>query len=296
MHHHGTVQDDTLTTAEGRTVAFADFGPGDGAPVLWCHGGPGCRLDPAYVAADAAAAGLRLIGIDRPGYGGSDPQPGRTIAGWVADALAVADRLGIERFVTVGLSTGGAYALATAALAPERVAGAVPCCSLTDTRYEPARATMSRPHTLSVWEAPDRESAIAAAVASHGVDGSRIMAAAEEAGLALPACDQAMLPTPWGRAWMAHGPVMFAHGVEGYADDRIADRDGWAGFAVQDVRCPVVILHGADDVLARPVHARHTAELIPHADLRILAGHGHFSIEDELVPVLAEVAAAGGLG
>jgi pimeloyl-ACP methyl ester carboxylesterase len=290
-----SMQDETITLADDRTVAFADFGPAGGAPVIWCHGGPGCRLDPEYVAPRAAAAGLRLIGIDRPGYGGSDPQPGHTIADWVTDALAVADRLGIDRFVTVGLSTGGAYALATAARAPDRVAGAVPCCSLTDTRYEPARSTMSRPHTLAVWDAPDREAAIAAAVASHGLDGSRIMAAAEEAGLSLPACDQAMLPTPWGRDWMAHVPVMFAHGLEGYADDRIADRNGWESFAVEDVRCPVVILHGADDVMARPVHARHTADLIPHADLRVLDGHGHFSIEDELVPVLAEVAGAGGL-
>jgi pimeloyl-ACP methyl ester carboxylesterase len=289
------VHDHTITNSDGRTIAFADFGPAGGAPVIWCHGGPGCRLDPGYVAPRATAAGLRLIGIDRPGYGGSDPQPGRTIADWVADALAVADRLTIDRFVTVGLSTGGAYALATAALAPDRVAGAVPCCSLTDVRYEPARSTMSRPHTLAVWEAPDREAAIEAAVASHGLDGSRIMAAAEEEGLSLPACDQAMLPTAWGREWMEHVPAMFAHGLEGYADDRIADRNGWESFDVADVRCPVVILHGVDDVMARPVHARHTAELIPHAELRILDGHGHFSIEDELVPVLAAVARTGGL-
>ena len=54
---------------------------------------------------------LRLVGIDRPGYGASTAQPGRTIADWVPDALAVADQLGIDRFVTVGISTGGAYAL-----------------------------------------------------------------------------------------------------------------------------------------------------------------------------------------
>ena len=47
----------------------------------------------------------------------SSVQPGRTIGGWVPDALAVADHLGIEQFVTAGTSTGGAYALALAALA-----------------------------------------------------------------------------------------------------------------------------------------------------------------------------------
>src|SRR5687768_7550704 len=138
--------DGTVRLSSGRTVGFADHGrPGDTA-VIWCHGGPGSRLEPAYVAPAAAAAGLRLVGIDRPGYGLSTPEPGRTIGGWVAEALTVADHLGIDRFATVGISTGGAYALAAAALAPDRVLGAVPCGAITDMRHLPARATVSRPH------------------------------------------------------------------------------------------------------------------------------------------------------
>ena len=46
--------------------------------------------NPAYLRRQAGEAGLRIIGIDRPGYGLSTPQPGRTIAGWVPEALAVA--------------------------------------------------------------------------------------------------------------------------------------------------------------------------------------------------------------
>jgi pimeloyl-ACP methyl ester carboxylesterase len=67
--------------------------------------------------------------MDRLGYSLSTPQPARTITGWVPDALAVAGHLGIELFVTVGTSIGGAYALALAALARERVLGVVACCS-----------------------------------------------------------------------------------------------------------------------------------------------------------------------
>jgi pimeloyl-ACP methyl ester carboxylesterase len=103
--------------------------------VLWCHGGPGSRLEPAYLRREASEAGLRIIGIDRPGYGLPAPQPGRTIADWVTEALAVAGHLGIGQFAAVGISTGGAYALALAALAPERVLGVVACCSMTDMRW-----------------------------------------------------------------------------------------------------------------------------------------------------------------
>ena len=73
--------------------------------------------------------GFASIGIDRPGYGLSTPQPDRTIAGWVPEALTVMDSLDIDQFFTVGVSTGGAYALALAALEPDRVLGVVACCA-----------------------------------------------------------------------------------------------------------------------------------------------------------------------
>jgi pimeloyl-ACP methyl ester carboxylesterase len=282
--------DQTIRLTSGRTVGFADHGrPGDTA-VIWCHGGPGSRLEPAYVAPTAVDAGLRIVGIDRPGYGLSTPEPGRTIGGWVPEALAVADRLGIDQFVTVGTSTGGAFALAVAALAPERVLGVVPCCSMTDMRYQPARATVSRPHAHAVWDAPDRDSAIAAAVESHGIDGSKIIESAE--GPPLPPSDLAMLVDhPWGRHWIAAVPAMFAQGLEGYTDDRLADGPGWITFDVADIRCPVIVLHGAADVIADPIHARHTAAIVPGAELRIFDDLGHFSIEDQLVPAIVDTLA-----
>src|SRR5215831_2820481 len=119
----------TLTVADGRTVGFVDYGPSNGAAVLWCHGGPGSRIEPAALAPVAASAGFRVIGIDRPGYGKSTPKPGRSIADWVPDGLAVADVLGIDAFIAVGCSTGGAYALALAARAPQRVRAVVACCA-----------------------------------------------------------------------------------------------------------------------------------------------------------------------
>ena len=105
----------TVTTNDGRTVGYADYGTGDQTAVLWCHGGPGCRLEPSFLADAATRAGIRFVGIDRPGYGRSTPQPGRSIGGWVPDALAVADHLGIGRFLTLGVLM--AFALGTFAVA-----------------------------------------------------------------------------------------------------------------------------------------------------------------------------------
>ena len=61
------VEDQAIGLAGGRTVGFADYGIPGATAVLWCHGGPGSRLEPAYLRRQASEAGLRIIGIDRPG-------------------------------------------------------------------------------------------------------------------------------------------------------------------------------------------------------------------------------------
>jgi pimeloyl-ACP methyl ester carboxylesterase len=273
-------------TLGGRTIGFADFGPADGTPVIWCHGGPGSRLEPRVLVGEAAAAGFRMIGVDRPGYGLSPPQPGRTIGGWVPEALAVADRLDIGRFVAAGASTGGAYALALAALAPARVLGVVACCSMTDMRCPECRATMSPPHALAVWDAPDRAAAMAAAVEAHGPDGSKMADMASH----LCATDLALFTDPeWVATTRTEMPEMFAFGLEGYTDDRLADGGGWHTFDPGAITCPVIVLHGGSDVIVAVAQAEHTTALVPGAVLRVFDELGHFSIMSELVPALTDV-------
>ena len=275
----------TVELVDGRTVGFATFGDPDGTPVLWCHGGPGSRMEPAYLGPEATDAGLLLVGIDRPGYGMSTPSPGRTIAGWIPDALAVADELSIGRFAAVGESTGGAYALALAALVPDRLLGVVACCAMTDMRWEPARSTMSRAHCHAVWDAADRESAVAAAVAAHGEQGSKMLNGGMNKALA--PSDAALFRDPeWMTQAMAAFPAMFTHGLEGYADDRLADGAGWVEFDVSTIACPVTVLHGGADKMCDVLNARHTAELVPHARLDIYDDLGHFSIVTKLIPTI----------
>ena len=276
--------DGDLTRGE-RTVAYRDYGPTDSTPVLWCHGGPGSRFEPASQAPAATAAGYRFIGIDRPGYGRSTPWPGRSIADWVPDGLAVADALGIDRFMAIGVSTGGAYALALAAAAPERVMGVVACCALTDMRWPDGRASMDGELTHGLWDAPNRDEAMAIAARLFGEDGSGMLDGRAGGNMAAP--DLAFLGDPAFLATMAEGfPAMFAQGVAGYTDDRIADGVGWTSFDVDLVRCPVVVLHGELDGLCPVVQAHHTANVVPNARLDIRPEHGHLSIMSELVGVL----------
>ncbi|HEY0717961.1 MAG TPA: alpha/beta fold hydrolase, partial [Streptosporangiaceae bacterium] len=114
----------TVSTPDGRVLAVEEAGDPDGLPVLVHNGTPNSRHLYGPTVADAGARGLRIIGYDRPGYGGSSPQPGRTVASCAADVRAICAALGIGRLVTWGISGGGPHLLATAALLPDLVAAA----------------------------------------------------------------------------------------------------------------------------------------------------------------------------
>ena len=80
--------------------------------------------------ADAEKRGIRLIGIDRPGYGGSTAQPGYTVASHALDVGVVAEALGYDRIGIWGISGGGSYALGSAALLPDVVVAAAAVASV----------------------------------------------------------------------------------------------------------------------------------------------------------------------
>ena len=94
---------------EGRTLHVHEDGDPEGLAVFIHHGTPGCGMQYRPVVEDARDRGVRLLGLDRAGYGGSTRRLGRSVADVAADIAAVADALGIERFGTLGGSGGGPH-------------------------------------------------------------------------------------------------------------------------------------------------------------------------------------------
>src|ERR1035441_10709914 len=100
---------------DGRRLGYAEFGDPRGPLVLWFHGTPGARRQVPPVAREASKdLGLRIVCVERPGVGDSTDHLYRRLSDWAADVAVVADRLGHERFMVVGLSGGAPYALACA--------------------------------------------------------------------------------------------------------------------------------------------------------------------------------------
>ena len=111
----------TMTLADGRTLAWAEYGVPDGSTVLFFHGGNDSRLAGRLLADAATQAEVRLICPDRPGYGASTFADGRTFLDWATDVSRLADDLGITGYRVVGHSGGGPHALACAHSNPGRV-------------------------------------------------------------------------------------------------------------------------------------------------------------------------------
>lgn len=99
--------DSAIPLSDGRRLAYAEYGAANGIPVFLFHGLPGSRLSWGLLPNNPFPKGLRLIAPDRPGYGGSDPKPGRSLLDWVDDVVELADALAIDRFAVLGVSGGG---------------------------------------------------------------------------------------------------------------------------------------------------------------------------------------------
>jgi pimeloyl-ACP methyl ester carboxylesterase len=151
-------RDHDLQLADGRVLRYQIAGTAHGHAVFLLHGALGSRLVHNSLSAAASDAGIRLVSYDRPGYGGSTPHPGRTVATAADDITAIADQLGVDRLAVWGQSGGGPFALACAALLPDRVATAAAVAPLAHTGHQHWIGLLAWPMTsprCTVWPSPD---------------------------------------------------------------------------------------------------------------------------------------------
>jgi pimeloyl-ACP methyl ester carboxylesterase len=278
--------------ADGRTLHVYDEGGPDGVAVVAHHGTPSSgRLQPAHVD-DARARGIRLIGYDRPGYGvSSSAQPGRSVGDAAADVAELLDALGVVRFATWGHSGGGPHALACAALLPDRCVAAATLASVAPYGVEGLDWTegMGEANTRdfdAVLAGPDALEPLLlrdqAEMFSAGPDGLR-----QAMLTVLSPVDQAAFTPEVGEqiyAVMAEGA---AERVEGFRDDNLACVSPW-GFDPADIRVPVLLLHGEQDLMAPPSHGRWLAARIPGVQAEISDAEGHITLLTTRIPEVHE--------
>jgi pimeloyl-ACP methyl ester carboxylesterase len=247
--------------------------------VFFLHGTPGSKRGPLPRGLRLGALGVRLISFDRPGYGQSGRLIGRAVADVAPDVAAIADQLGIDQFGVIGRSGGGPHALACAALLPGRVTRAAALVSLApldaegldwfegmaDSNVDAYSSARSDPEEY-IARLVQRAAKIKADPRSH----------VTELGPEMSEWDRRVVADAGIRALLA---ATFADALsdsaDGWCDDVLAFCSPW-GFDVADIRVPVLLWGGMNDVFSPVGHTHWLADRIADAQVSTPPSRGHF--------------------
>ncbi|TLD29196.1 hypothetical protein PspLS_03458 [Pyricularia sp. CBS 133598] len=307
----------TIVLPDGRNLAYAIIGDiGDQKPTVFhFHGFPGSHLEAEIYAAAAARHGIRLVGISRPGMGGSTFQQNRRILDWPADVRALADHLCIKKpFGVLGISGGGPYAWACwrAGMSQDPDAplprSMLAACAVVGGIGPPSFGFGGMPMSsravflLSQWStglvgagfdytmgkaARDQPDQLAASIDEMYLSGSRGEADKEV----------------WGRAEFAYSRRALLESLKAAMSERGAPGPSWEakvlgapwGFELNELKADskgqVVVWHGEQDINVPVDMARKSAALVQGAESRIWDTEAHASMivrsADDVIEALA---------
>jgi pimeloyl-ACP methyl ester carboxylesterase len=277
----GAVVDQEIIVADGRRLLVRDHGGGSDVAVLVLDGTPGSRLVFEDDVASADRHGIRLISYDRPGFGGSDPRPARSVGDCVDDVRAIVASLGVTRCGVWGVSGGGPHALACAALLPDLV-GAVAVLASPAPWGAEGLDYFDGMGELNVADTRLMLADPAAAREKFDQDRGEMLAADLPALIAmlqslLAPVDLAVLTERLGAFALESMRTALAPGAEGWWEDSWALMQPW-GFALDAIRTPVLYLHGRHDRFVPFPQGEWLASRIPGVE-SVLSDHdGHLSL------------------
>lgn len=288
----------------GPRLCVAEFGDPDGLPVLALHGAPACRLMFDVTDGPARALGLRIIAFDRPGYGHSPLDYGYSLERRTDAFAELVGALGLDRFILLGVSGGGPYAVALAARLGARVRALAlvsplgPIAEL----HERARAQsggdatsadavhLSFGHRAFFLDLP-RHSWLLRVNAEIAMRSFRAAPRffAQTFSHLLPQSDRAIVANPdVERSIVEMTLEATRSGIGGGIADLEVYGEPWQ-VDYSAITAPTRIWQGLDDHIVPAAAALALGNLIPGAQVERIEGAGHFWVYGQVEPVLAEV-------
>ena len=249
---------------DGRIAQYWSGGASPGPVVLFFHGCPDTRRIAMTGEEAATEVGVRLLCVNRPGYGVSTAAAS-THTSVARDATELLDLWGIEEVAVLGMSVGGPYAAAFAAAYPDRVSalGLVAPPAMTETADDTVEDAMERMRPeFEAWRTgidPDDEDDEALA--------ARFLAN-------LPTADAALLGER-GAEFVAGVIWEALRQPGGYLRDAALLLRTW-DFRVEDVACPTTLWVGERDEKAMAAVPWWT-ERLPAADVHVAADTSHLA-------------------
>jgi len=258
-----------LQLPDGRKLVFAEYGVASGKPVLFFHAAPGSSYVHKDMAEMAAQQGVRLIGVDRPGYGLSDPLPGRTLLSWADDIENLTDKLEIDRFSIIGFSGGCPHALACAYKLPERVQKVALAAALVPGVTEGIPAMVSGLYALAQSNPDELRSTFAALAPSSA-------ALIEVVAASVADCDKKAVAERASELERDYSRTLL-NGIEGIASDYILFSGSW-GFPLEAIHKEIFLWSGTADQNTPPAMVHSLASQLSGSKVFILPDEGHFAL------------------
>jgi pimeloyl-ACP methyl ester carboxylesterase len=270
-----------VAAPDGRALAVREAGDPGGPAIVAHHGSPGAGVLFRTEVESARERGLRLVTYDRPGFGGSSPHQGRSVADAAADVATILDALGVERFATYGTSGGGPHALACAALLEHRCAAAATIAGVgaADAPDLDWLDGMGEGNHAEFGAAREGREALAPLLESEAAG----MRAAEPEQLAdairphLSDVDAAALTGELAQHLLDSFKTGLEPGIEGWIEDDFAFIGPW-GFELGSIEVPVLVWQGEQDLMVPGAHGRWLRKHLPTAEGEVLPGEGHLTL------------------
>jgi pimeloyl-ACP methyl ester carboxylesterase len=286
-----------VVSGDGRELEVLVDGPAEGLALVVHLGTPSAAVEFEQLTGPAGERGLRTVVWSRPGYAGSTPQPGRSVADVTGDVQAVLAKLGHDRFVTLGWSGGGPHALACAALLPARcvaaatLAGVAPheadgldwLAGMAPENVDEFGAARAGVEALTAYLSEE-------AVALSAVTADRI---AGSMGELASDVDRAAMTGEFAEFLARSFRGAVSTGIAGWRDDDLAFVRPW-GFALSDITVPVAVWQGAEDRMVPYAHGEWLAAHIPGATAHLYPEEGHLSLVGQLDRILDDLLANAG--
>ncbi|MBX7222073.1 MAG: alpha/beta hydrolase [Blastocatellia bacterium] len=269
----------TFRLASGRRLGWAEFGDPAGFPVFYFHGLPGSRLEAALTHTSALRRRVRVLAVDRPGFGLSEFEPNRRMLDWPERVAELADRLELDRFSIIGVSGGAPYASVCALRLADRLQAVGLVCGmapLEQARYLKGIKALPRFFLTLHRQFPGLGEVIcrqtARVLVRHPDKAFSVIARTSSPP------DQEVLAQPQVFATMTESlREAVRQGGQGAARDLILFGNDW-GFSLEEIQTQVFLWHGERDFTLPADFSRRVAARIPHSRITILPDQGHFSL------------------
>jgi pimeloyl-ACP methyl ester carboxylesterase len=265
---------------DGRVIEYWEGGDADGSGVILHPGTPVTRVMGRWGHDAALAAGVRLVSVSRPGYGGSTTLRTASLLAVGRDTAALANHLGLDGYAVFGCSGGGPFAVATAIADPDGVralgvvGGVGPWRELEDPSFLPEERDV-----LALLDAGDLEGAWEGSRRQWEEEFRELATLEDAVDMIIEGEDTPFTGDEGYRAlWLENMRLVLAN-VDGGVMDNLAWGGAW-DVDPHDVVAPTVLWYGETDDRCPPSYGRWYADRIAGSQLIVLAGAGHIDVVD----------------